>query len=109
MLHLKESGRERPEMFMCECGQGVQMVLHRDFLEGTCNMCKRVYTVKVNVGIWNCCAQPDNDCEHTGKWEVWSYSGVFSTGTPVQRDMTFRDACELVATNHCYLMCPSGR
>jgi len=42
------------------------MVLHWDYLEGTCG-CGRQYAIKVGEDIWNCCCPTENNPLQDGK------------------------------------------
>jgi hypothetical protein len=60
VLRLKESTRESPGEFICECGAKVNFTMHHDFVESECKWCGKKYCVKVGEDIWNCCKLPLN-------------------------------------------------
>ena len=45
MIFIKESTRENPASFTCNCGYKVSLVLHHDYLENSCQ-CGRHYAIK---------------------------------------------------------------
>jgi hypothetical protein len=60
MLKINESSRVNPSKVICECGTELCLTLHHDFAEVNCHNCKKMYVIKVNESIWNCCAKPEN-------------------------------------------------
>jgi ribosomal protein S27AE len=64
MLIIKESSRKNPiTELRCSCPGGgrIFMAMHKDFVEGSCHQCGKVYTIKTgSTTIWNCCCNPVN-------------------------------------------------
>ena len=60
ILTIKESTRQYPANFICDCRNKVTLALHHDFLENTCYVCGKSYSIKVGKDIWNCCCASMN-------------------------------------------------